>query len=57
MKVGDQVKKITGDYSFDGTIVSVFETLAGKTRFVVEHDDTHMLHIFSETNIALREVQ
>ena len=47
----DRVKKITGNYSFEGTVVSVFQTLAGKTRYVVEHDGTHMLHIFNETQL------
>lgn len=54
-KIGDQVKKITGDYSFEGTVVSAFTMLNGAERYVVEHSDCHMLHIFSEKNLALRD--
>ena len=49
----DRVKKITGEYTFEGTVVSVFRTLAGTTRYVVEHDGTHMLHIFNETQLEV----
>jgi hypothetical protein len=49
-EVGDAVKKVGGDYSFDGTVVSVFKKLSGNIRLVVE-DDRGILHIFSETNL------
>lgn len=52
MKIGDKVKKVTGDYSFEGAVVSVFEKLSGKVRVVVE-DDRGILHIFSENNLEL----
>lgn len=52
-KIGDKVKKITGDYAFDGTVVAAFSMLNGAERYVVEHDECHMLHIFSEKNLAL----
>lgn len=51
--VGDKVKKITGDYAFDGVVRSVFQKLNGKTRLVVE-DDRGILHIFSESNLDHR---
>jgi hypothetical protein len=54
-KVGDKVKKITGDYAFDGTVVAAFSMLNGAERYVVEHDDCHMLHIFSDKNLALAD--
>ena len=54
-RVGDKVKKITGDYSFDGTVVAAFTMLGGAERYVVEHGQCHMLHIFNEKNLALVE--
>lgn len=48
----DRVTKITGDYSFDGTIVAAFDKLDGKERYVVE-DDRGALHIYSESNLRL----
>jgi len=54
-KTGDKVVKITGDYSFDGTVVAAFSMLSGAERYVVEHDGCHMLHIFSEKNLALAD--
>jgi hypothetical protein len=53
-ELGELVAKKTGDYAFDGTVVAVFRTLAGRARFVVEHDGTHMLHIFSAQNLRRR---
>jgi len=49
---GDRVTKITGDYSFDGTVDAVFAKQDGKTRLVVE-DDRGALHIYSESNLRL----
>ena len=46
----DRVTKITGDYSFDGKVVSSLEKLDGKQRYVVE-DDRGALHIYSEQNL------
>lgn len=51
MKIGSKVKKIGGDYSFDGIIVSKFNKLSGQERFVVE-DDRGVLHIYSEKNLS-----
>ena len=47
---GDFVRKVGGDYRFDGTVVSVFRKLSGKTRYVVE-DDRGVLHIYSKKNL------
>jgi hypothetical protein len=48
-KVGDWVQKATG-YKWPGVVVSVFNTLAGKTRVVVEctvPKVAEALHIYS----------
>ncbi len=52
MKVGDEVEKVGGDYSFSGWIVSKFTKRTGATRFVVE-DSRGLLFIFNETNLQL----
>lgn len=52
--IGDKVRKVTGDYQLDGEVRSVFETKSGKVRMVVEHEPG-FLHIYNETNIAIRE--
>ncbi len=54
MQVGDKVIKTGGDYTFEGTVVSVFQKLSGKIRVVVE-DDRGILHIFSEANLVPNE--
>ncbi|MCP4182299.1 MAG: hypothetical protein GY761_03145 [Hyphomicrobiales bacterium] len=52
---GDKVRKPKG-YSFDGVIVSVFQTLSGNRRYVVEHETiTGMLHIFNGGQLELRQ--
>lgn len=51
MNVGDKVKKVGGDYTFEGVVVSVFCKLSGQVRVVVE-DDRGILHIFSERNLV-----
>lgn len=50
-KVGDLVRKVGGDYSFVGYVVSVFAKLSGAVRLVVE-DDRGVLHVYSEKNLA-----
>lgn len=58
-KVGQQVDKAKG-YSFPGTIVSIFNTLDGAMRMVVESDAPKgfpfhgILHIFSPENLVPR---
>lgn len=49
---GSRVEKVGGDYTFVGTVVSVFTKRSGVTRFVVE-DDRGVLHIYSEKNLRL----
>ena len=49
---GNSVRKVTGDYKFEGIIVSVFKKLSGKIRLVVENPDG-ILHIYSEKNLEL----
>lgn len=51
-KIGDKVNKVSG-YSFPGTVVSVFKTIKGDTRLVVEMEGYGLLHIFSENNLKL----
>ena len=53
-KVGDKVYKPKG-YKFPGIVVAVFTTTNGETRIVAEMEDNGMLHIFSETQLELRE--
>lgn len=50
LKLGDKVKKIGGDYQFEGIIISVFNKLSGKIRYVVE-DDRGVCHIYSAKNL------
>ena len=47
---GDRVTKITGDYSFDGVVDTVFKKQNGAERLVVE-DDRGALHVYSEGNL------
>lgn len=53
MIVGDKVVKDTGDYTYEGTIVAVFNKKNGAKRYVVEHDDLGILFIFNEQQIHL----
>lgn len=53
-EVGDKVEKAVGDYTFPGTVVSVFTTLSGNVRLVVEatgEEYKGMLHIFNESQM------
>lgn len=53
-QVGDRVEKVRG-YKWPGVVVSVFETLGGKTRVVVECTVPEVrgaLHIYSPEQIA-----
>lgn len=51
-KIGDLVEKVGGDYTFIGTVVSVFPKLSGAIRLVVE-DDRGVLHVYSEKILRL----
>lgn len=50
-RIGDRVRKVGGDYTFDGVIMSVFYKRSGVARFVVENDGG-LLHIFSAQNLT-----
>ena len=55
-KIGDRVQKATG-YQWPGEVVSVFKTLAGETRIVVEctcPEVTGALHIFAPSQLVPR---
>jgi hypothetical protein len=54
-KIGDKVFKPKG-YKFPGIVVSVFETTSGEVRIVAELEDNGMLHIFSESQLELKEI-
>jgi len=51
-ELGRRIKKIGGDYRFEGEIVAVFNKRNGAVRYVVENDDG-ILHIFSAANLGL----
>jgi len=58
-QIGDRVEKMTG-YKFTGTVVSVYQTLGGRTRLVVEctvKGCEGMQHIYAPENIRLKEIQ
>lgn len=52
--VGDKVRKVTGDYHWSGVVCAVFDTPAGKRRYVVGHpvDTGWVLHIYGPANLA-----
>ena len=53
--IGDRVKKAKG-YAFPGIVVSVFETLRGETRYVVECNVpavAGILHIYNGDQLEL----
>lgn len=51
-KIGDQVRKYTGDYHLNGEIRGRAITKRGKLRYVVEHYPG-FLHIYSSANLKL----
>ena len=53
-EIGDKVYKPKG-YKFPGIVVSCFTTTNGDIRVVAELEDNGMLHIFSESQLELRE--
>jgi hypothetical protein len=57
-KVGDRVEKTSG-YKWPGVVVSVFETLTGERRVVVECTVAEIagaLHIYNEKQLTLMEM-
>ena len=56
-KVGDKVEKISG-YKWPGVVVSVFHTLSGERRVVVEctvDEIAGALHIYNEKQLKIME--
>ena len=53
-EIGDMVYKPKG-YKFPGIVVSNFITTSGEKRIVAELEGNGMLHIFSESQLELRE--
>lgn len=56
-EVGDKVEKISG-YKWPGVVVSVFDTLSGERRVVVEctvSEISGALHIYNEKQLLLQE--
>ncbi len=51
--VGELVKKVGGDYQFEGQVVAAFAKKSGAIRYVVE-DDRGVLHIYSDKNLMLQ---
>lgn len=50
-EVGDKVKKVGGDYTFEGEVRSRFTKVSWLVRYVVE-DDRGVLHVYNERNPA-----
>ena len=53
-EIGARVYKTKG-YKFPGIVVSNFTTTSGEIRVVAELEDNGMLHIFSESQLELRD--
>jgi hypothetical protein len=57
LKVGDKVEKVSG-YKWPGIVISVFDTLAGERRVVVECTTPEVagaLHIYNEKQLMIVE--
>lgn len=52
--VGNHVRKDSGDYTFEGRVVSRFTKRSGLIRYVVE-DERGLLFIFNEYSLELVE--
>lgn len=52
IKVGVPVRKIKGDYRFEGIVVAYFCKLNGSVRVVVENGDG-ILHIFNTDQLEV----
>jgi hypothetical protein len=48
--IGDQVRKVGGDYTFKGTVVSVFFKVSKKLRYVAENQEG-ILHVFGPNGL------
>ncbi len=51
---GDRVRKVGGDYQYEGIVDSAFTKQSGAWRYVVE-DDRGALHIFNEAQLERQE--
>lgn len=49
--VDDPVRKVGGDYTFEGWVVAKFNKRSGAVRYVVE-DDRGVLHVYSAKNLV-----
>ena len=51
-KVGDRVRKHSGDYTLEGEVRAVVVKLSGQVRYVVEaYHPRGLLHIYSAANL------
>ena len=52
-RVGDRVRKFSGDYNWEGTVRAVFLTWNGQTRYVVGHPVEYgeVLHIYNHNQL------
>lgn len=54
--IGKRARKIGGSYQSDGTIVAIFQTVAGEWRVVFEFDQPKgLLHIFNSHQVKVIE--
>jgi hypothetical protein len=51
-EVGQRVRKLVGDYRYEGFVVAVFRKRSGLVRYVVENDDG-LLFIFNAGQLEL----
>lgn len=52
--VGTLVRKVGGDYTFEGEVVASFTKKSGVRRYVVE-DDRGVLHVYSAKNLEMQK--
>ncbi len=50
-KVGDRVKKTSGDYVMRGTIIGVYHKTSGVCRYSLEEDNSGLIHIYNAGNL------
>lgn len=52
VRIGDTIRKTSGDYCFVGTVLSFFSTTKGRSRIVAENSDG-IVHIFNPTQVEV----
>jgi len=52
-KVGTRVRKVTGDYSFNGVVIAIFLKLNETNVRVVVENPEGILHIFSPLQLEI----